>query len=47
MPAKNKTNLLPNEGGRQAASEGGLSFTARGSRSTVGIISRTALKRHV
>ena len=42
LSAKNKTDLLPNKGVLQAASEGGAGFTSRGSRSTVGIASRPA-----
>jgi len=43
MPIKNKTDLLPNEGVLQAASEGELGFTSWGARITVGIVSRIAL----
>src|SRR6266852_4686207 len=42
ISAKNKTDLLPNEGVLHAASEGGAGCTSRGSRITVGIASRTA-----
>jgi hypothetical protein len=39
IPAEPKTGFLPNEGGLQA--EGRFDFTSWGSRSTVGLVSRT------
>jgi len=41
IPVSNKLDLQPQES-RQAASEGGVSVTAWGSRIMVGIMSRTA-----
>ena len=41
-PARHKIDLLPNGGVLQVVSEGGSGVTARGSRLTVGIMSRTA-----
>jgi len=41
IPARNTLDLQP-QGSRQAASEGGVSVTAWGSRILVGIMSRTA-----
>src|SRR6266571_1546737 len=45
ISAKNKTDILHNKAGLHAASEGGVGFTLRGSRSTVDIASCTALAK--
>jgi hypothetical protein len=42
ISAKNKTDLLPNEGVLHAASAGGVGFTPQGSRITVDIVNRAA-----
>jgi hypothetical protein len=42
ISAKNKTDLLPNEGVLHAASAGGVGFTPQGLRITVGIVNRAA-----
>src|SRR6267142_72791 len=45
ISAKNKTDILPNQEGFHAASEGGAGFTARGSQSMVGRACRTVLAK--
>ena len=42
ISAKDKTDLLPNEGVFHAASAGGVGFTSQDSRITVGIVNRAA-----
>lgn len=42
IPAKNKTNLLPNESVLHAGSADGVDSTAQSARITVGIVNRVA-----